>query len=116
MATIGLERPAARRVGRPFYLILSLVMAAVIVAGFSRTVPGDFVPEPGLPLLLHDHGAVFTLWALLFVARPAFIARGSLALHRGFGALGAGLAAAMAVPVYLGLKRDAGSDISRSAV
>jgi hypothetical protein len=34
----------------------------------------------------------------------------------GFPFLMISLAAAMAVPVYLGLKRDAGSDISRSAV
>ena len=70
-------------------------MALVIVAGFSTTVPDDFTHTPGLPLLLHIHGAVFTLWVLLFVAQPAFIARGSLKLHRQIGWVGAGLAAAM---------------------
>ena len=43
------------------------------------------------------HGAVFTLWLLLFVAQPAFIAQGSIRLHRRIGLLGAGLAAAMVV-------------------
>lgn len=80
-----------------FYLILSLAMAAVIVGGFSTTVPDDFLAPRGLPLLLHVHGAVFTCWVLLFVAQPAFIANGSAALHRKLGGVGAGLALAMVV-------------------
>lgn len=97
MTTIGVRRPASRTVGRPFYLIMSLVMAAVIIVGFSQTVPGDFAPTPGLPLLLHVHGAIFTLWVFLFVAQPAFIVRGSLKLHRQVGMFGAALAGAMVV-------------------
>lgn len=97
MTTTAMSSPAAAKTYGRFYLIISLAMAAVFVAGFSRTVPGDFAPSPGLPLLLHVHGAVFTLWVLLFVAQPTFIARGSLALHRKVGMLGAFLAAAMVV-------------------
>lgn len=97
MTTISLGSQPSRIVGRPFYLIMSVLMAAVFVAGFSTTVPGDFAPTPGLPLLLHVHGAVFTLWVLLFVAQPAFVARGSLKLHRQVGFVGAGLAGAMVV-------------------
>ncbi len=97
MVTIDAGRPRTRIVGRPFYLVMALVMAATIVAGFSQTVPGDFTQTPALPLLLHLHGAVFTLWVLLFVAQPAFIARGSIRLHRQVGMLGAGLAGAMVV-------------------
>lgn len=87
----------SRHVGRPFYLVMSLVMAATIAAGFSQTVPGDFAAHPGLPLLLHLHGMVFTLWVLLFVAQPAFIARGSYRLHRRIGFIGAGLSFAMVI-------------------
>jgi hypothetical protein len=86
-----------RDVGRSFYLGLSLAMAAVFVGGFSRTVPDDFLGTPALPLLLHIHGAVFTVWVLLFVAQPALIARGSIRLHRRIGWAGAGLAVAMVV-------------------
>lgn len=89
--------PRSAVVGRPFYLGMSVVMAAVFIGGFGKTVPGDFTDTPALPLLLHVHGAVFTLWVLLFVAQPAFIARGSVALHRKIGWLGAGLAAMMLV-------------------
>lgn len=97
MTTLGIGERSYRSVGRRFYLIMSLVMAATIIGGFSTTVPGDFAAKPGLPLLLHIHGAVFTLWVLLFVAQPAFVARGSLKLHRQVGYAGAALAGAMVV-------------------
>ena len=86
-------RPA--RVGRPFYLVMGVAMAAVIVAGFSQTVPDDF--KSGLPLLLHLHGAVFTLWVMLVVVQPSLVAKGALALHRKVGWAGAVLAAAMVI-------------------
>ncbi|WP_297508803.1 hypothetical protein [uncultured Caulobacter sp.] len=89
------QRPTTQ-VGRPFYLIMSLLMAAVFIGGFSQTVPDDFRP-PGLPLLFHIHGAVFTCWVLVFVAQPAFVARGALKLHRQVGMAGAGLASLMVV-------------------
>jgi uncharacterized membrane protein YozB (DUF420 family) len=97
MVAIGAGSPRRQTVGRPFYLVMSLLMAAVIVAGFSQTVPGDLAPVPGLPFLLQVHGIVFTLWVLLFVAQPAFIARGSVRLHRKVGMFGAALAAAMVI-------------------
>jgi uncharacterized membrane protein YozB (DUF420 family) len=76
---------------------MSLAMAAVIIAGFSRTVPDDFTAGSKFPLLLAIHGAVFTLWIVLFVAQPAIVARGSLKLHRRIGWIGAILAFAMLV-------------------
>lgn len=96
MTAMEMSRRPVAGVGRRFYLIMSLLMAAVFVGGFSTTVPGDFAP-PGLPLLLHVHGAISTCWVLLFVAQPAFIARGSLKLHRQVGMVGAGLAGLMAI-------------------
>ena len=97
MAAIGAvagARPA--EVGRRFYLVLSLAMAAVIVAGFSTTVPGDFVP-PGIPLLLHVHGAVFTAWLALMIVQPTLVVMGDVKRHRQLGMVGAGLAAVMVV-------------------
>jgi uncharacterized membrane protein YozB (DUF420 family) len=97
MTAIEAGRRTPATVGRPFYLILSLLMAAVFVGGFSQTVPDDFTHRPGLPLLLHVHGAVFTLWVVVFVAQPAFIARRALKLHRQVGMAGAWLAGLMVI-------------------
>jgi hypothetical protein len=97
MTSMDLSRPRARTARPPFYLIMSLLMAAVIIGGFSRTVPDDFATPSGLPLLLQVHGAVFSLWVVLFVAQPAIIMRGSIKLHRRIGYIGAGLAGAMVI-------------------
>lgn len=97
MTTIEARGRPIEGLGRRFYLIMSLVMAATIVAGFSQTVPDDFAAHPGLPLLLHVHGAVFTLWVMLIVAQPVLIAQGAIQRHRQLGLLGAALAGAMVI-------------------
>jgi hypothetical protein len=96
MTAIEAGRRPKASVGRRFYLIMSLLMAAVFVGGFGQTVPDDFAP-PGLPLLFQLHGAVFTCWVLVFVAQPAFVARGSMKLHRQVGMAGAWLAGLMVI-------------------
>ena len=109
MSTLQLVRPRTNT-GQRFYLIMSLVLAAIAIFGFAHTVPGDFVP-PGLPLLLQFHAAVFTAWVLLFVTQPALVARRSIALHRKLGWFGVGLACCMvalgAYAILFGLWADA---------
>ncbi|HEX7759257.1 MAG TPA: hypothetical protein VF459_07140 [Caulobacteraceae bacterium] len=85
-----------REVGRRFYLAQSIVMALIIVAGFSQTVPNDLVP-PGLPILLQAHGLVFAAWLVIIILQPALITGGNVRLHRKVGLLGAAIAAAMVV-------------------
>jgi len=97
MTTMGLSERSARDVGRAFYVLMSLAMAAVFIAGFSTTVPADFMASPALPLLLHVHGAVFTLWVLVFVSQPVLVSRGAIRQHRQLGYFGAALAIAMVV-------------------
>jgi hypothetical protein len=110
MAIATLQDRRKARAGRPFYLVMSLVLAAIATFGFSHTVPGDLV-APGLPPLLQLHAAVFVAWVLLFVAQPAFVLQGSIALHRKLGWIGAGLAVAMiamgASAILLALRADA---------
>jgi hypothetical protein len=91
------ERPGRSGpvVKRRFYLVMALLIAAIIIGGFSRTFPAAVAH--GLPLLLHIHAAVFASWILLFVAQPAIAANGSLALHRRLGFVGASLAVAMVI-------------------
>ncbi len=84
------------RVGRLFYLAMSLVLVAIVVFGFSHTVPFDLA-APDFPMLLVVHAGVFAAWVLLFVAQPALVVRGSLRLHRRLGWMGAGLTVVMLV-------------------
>jgi hypothetical protein len=76
MTAVDMGRAPATSVGRRFYLIMSLLMAAVFVGGFPNGAGATSPTTPGLPLLLHVHGAVFTLWVLVFVAQPAFMRAG----------------------------------------
>lgn len=110
MTAAALRPGLTRRVGRPFYLVMSIVLAVIVTFGFSHTVPSDFV-APGLPPLLQLHAIVFVTWMLLFVAQPSFVMRGSIALHRKLGWFGAGLAVLMVImggtAMLLGLWADA---------
>jgi uncharacterized membrane protein YozB (DUF420 family) len=94
VTTDSAGRPA--EVGRKFYLGLSVLMALVIVAGFSQTVPDDLTP-PGLALPFIIHGLVFSSWVALVVVQPLLVSTGQVKRHRQLGLLGAGLAAAMVV-------------------
>jgi hypothetical protein len=85
---------SAARTDRYFYLVMSLLLTAIVVFGFSHTVPFDLAP-PGLPPLLQLHAAIFVAWVALFVAQPALIVQRSLAWHRRMGWVGTGLACAM---------------------
>ena len=92
-ALIG-SRPA--HVSRSFYLVMSLVLAAIVLLGFSHTVPGDLA-APGFPALLWLHAGVFGAWVVLFMVQPSLALRGSLGLHRKLGWMGLALGCAMVV-------------------
>lgn len=91
-------RPLKTFLSRYFYFCMSLVMAALIVSGFSRTVDaGLFHANPPRPLLLWIHGAAFSTWVVLFIAQSALVRVRKVSLHRSLGCFGAGLAALMVV-------------------
>jgi hypothetical protein len=76
------------------YVIMSIVLLALVVFGFSHTVPDDLA-TPGFPLFLAVHGAVFAAWILLFVAQPMLVVTGNTGIHRKLGWLGLAIAIAM---------------------
>jgi hypothetical protein len=84
------------RIGDPFYLVMAVILTAIVVFGFSHTVPFDLAP-PGLPWLLVVHAGVFGGWMLVALVQPALIMRGTPGLHRRLGWVGVGLAVAMVV-------------------
>lgn len=86
---------------RYFYLCMSLVMAGLVVWGFSRTVNNNlFHASPPRPWLLWMHATAFSTWVIFFIAQSALVRVRKVSVHRFLGWFGAGLATAM---VALGL-------------
>jgi hypothetical protein len=81
---------------RYFYFAMSLLFAAIVVVGFSRTVNQNlFHPAIPRPLILWFHGAAFSAWVVFFIFQSALVRTHNVKWHRFFGWFGAGLGAAM---------------------
>jgi hypothetical protein len=100
----GIEKAASTThpfktfLSRYFYLCMSLVFAALVIAGFSRTVNVSlFHANPPRPRLLWIHGAAFSMWVVFFIAQSALVRARKVSVHRLLGWFGAGLAAVMVV-------------------
>jgi hypothetical protein len=110
MSTVATAK-AARDFDHRFYAVAGTAFAAIVFAGFARTyyLKGYF-RNPHLPLLLHIHGAVMTLWYALFIVQVRLVGAHRVALHRKLGIAGvflAGIVAALGATVSIGLaKRD----------
>lgn len=71
------------------FMILALVIADVVVAGFSLQLAAGRSSFHA-PLLLHAHAIVFMGWVALYVTQNAFIVTDNVELHRKLGWIGAG--------------------------
>lgn len=89
MATLSLDRRVPVSSDGRFFMISALLMATVIVAGFSLQL-GMGRSSFNSPLLVHAHAIVFMGWVALYVTQNAFVATGNIALHRRLGWIGAG--------------------------
>jgi hypothetical protein len=77
---------------------MAVLALLVVWIGFARTyfLAGLFhAPLPNR--LLHIHGAVFTLWIILFVSQISLVTTKHVAVHRRLGMYGFGLAVLMLV-------------------
>jgi hypothetical protein len=79
-------RPVNRTVERIFYSGMAILLCVCVFIGFSPTyfqagMMGAPLPSP----ILHIHGAVFTLWMVLFVVQTALISARRVKWHRSFG-------------------------------
>jgi len=76
---------------------LAVVMALVVVAGFSlQLAMGRSSFEA--PLLVHAHAVVFMGWVVIFLVQNLLIATGQLRWHRPLGWLAAAWLAPMLIP------------------
>lgn len=96
----GVAQPTRirRMLDRHFYFAMSLVIAAVVVYGFSLTIDQRlFHPRVKPPLLLWIHGIVFFSWVGLFVLQSALVRIRKVKVHKLLGWYFAGLGAAIPV-------------------
>lgn len=79
-----------------FYFAMSLLFAAIVVTGFSRTVNQNlFHPAIPRPFLLWIHGAAFSGWVAFYILQSGLVRTRNVKLHRSLGWFGAGLGAFM---------------------
>ena len=81
-----------------FFSGMAVVALITVLVGFARTyfLAGLFrAPLPNL--LVHIHGAAFTLWIILFITQISLVAARRVDLHRRLGLLGFVLAVVMIV-------------------
>jgi hypothetical protein len=98
MATAAARPRRSLRTDDMFFSGMAVVSLIAVLAGFARTyfLAGVFrAPLPNL--LIHIHGAVFTLWVILFASQIGLVAARRLALHRRIGLAGFSLAVLMVV-------------------
>src|SRR5664279_1053354 len=90
------SEPVQEFLRKYFYFAMSLVMAGLVVWGFSRTVHDNlFHASPPRPLLLWFHGVAFSTWVVFFIAQSALVRVRQVSAHRLLGWSGAGLAVVM---------------------
>jgi hypothetical protein len=97
MATLQAVRPVPKLrqfLMRQFYLLMSLLVAGVVVYGFSHTIEARLlraVVKP--PALIWVHGVVFSAWVGLFVLQSVLVRLRRVSVHRflgwGFAVIGA---------------------------
>jgi len=79
-----------------FYLAMSLLVAAIVVWGFSHTINASlFHAAPPRPLLLWIHGAAFSAWVGFYIFQSALVRTHNVKIHRTLGWFGVALAAIM---------------------
>ncbi|MEO7274177.1 MAG: hypothetical protein ABIX28_12760 [Vicinamibacterales bacterium] len=92
------NQAVSRTAERAFYGTMSLVLCVCVYIGFSPTYFRAGMLRAPLPSpILHLHGAVFTVWMLLFVVQAFFISAGRVRWHRSFGTVAFSLPPVMVV-------------------
>ncbi len=100
-----LPNASQRATDHCFYTCMSLAIAVVVFAGFGKTyyLKARF-HTPELSLLLQVHGAISTLFIVLYVGQNLLILTGKTGIHRRLGWVLAALAVpllVLAVPVAI---------------
>jgi hypothetical protein len=85
-----------------FYFCMSLLIAVVVVYGFSHTIGHNLLhASPLPPFILTIHAIVFPGWVLFFILQSALVRTRNVPLHRTLGWFGLALAIAILVLGYV---------------
>jgi hypothetical protein len=83
---------------RFFYLAMSLIIAAIVIYGFSNTIEENLLhPSFPRPRVLYVHAAAYMGWVVLFVVQSALIQARRQRWHRWLGWAGFGLGCAIPI-------------------
>ncbi len=97
-ASVSSRSKAAGAVGQYFYFFMSLLIAGVVIYGFSHTIGPNLIHgNPPRPWLLWVHATLFSGWVAFFIVQSGLVRTHNVGIHRALGWFGAGLAAAMTV-------------------
>jgi hypothetical protein len=92
------QRPPNPAWDRMFFCAMAVILWASVLFGFAKTYfLAGMVRAPLPNLLIHVHGAAFTLWMVLLVVQIGLISAKRIAWHKRLGLFGFGLAMAMLV-------------------
>src|SRR5690242_20140658 len=85
-----------RWVEKYFYLCMSLLIAGVVIYGFSGTVDRKLIhANPRRPSLLWVHVILFSTWVAFYILQSALVRIRRVKLHRTLGWAGAALGVSM---------------------
>src|SRR5215831_4753970 len=79
-----------------FFPGMALLILATVFLGFAQSYYLAGMLRAPLPnLLIHVHGAAFSIWILLFLVQTSVVTAGRVDVHRRLGLVGVGLASLM---------------------
>lgn len=79
-----------------FYLFMALLVATVVVYGFSQTIDENLIHAAvHRPSILYLHAAVFFGWLIFYIVQSLLVRIHNVPLHRQIGWFGVGLGAAI---------------------
>src|ERR1700694_591883 len=79
-------RPVNRTVERIYFGAMAILLCIVVIIAFTPAYFGGGMLRAPLPSpILHVHGAVFTLWMVLYLVQTALISARRVNWHRSFG-------------------------------
>ena len=85
-----------------FYFCMSLLIAVVVVYGFSQTIGHNLLhASPLPPFILTIHAIVFPGWVLFFILQSALVRTRNVPLHRTLGWFGLALGIGILVLGYV---------------